>query len=297
MDLKKLEYLESVYRLGSFTKAAQEHYISQPSITKAINSLESELKIQLIQRTTKNITFTSEGLLFMKHVHRILTDVRQAEEEMRECREQQDYSLRLAISTTAGDWLIPRVYSDFLTQYPKAQVDISETSQDQIIHDLIHGSLDLAYTILPKDYDKNHLDILPITQGELVLLMPKGHPLEQFRRVPFSLLDQERILAFPVGTFIRSCTDKECERFQISPKLSMASPQMNITYHAVEHGGGLTIITNDHMSDSINTDRLSLRGFAEPITFDEGFLLKKGKHKSVVMRQFIAYVKNFVEKV
>ena len=72
MDLKKLRYLEAIYRLKSYTKAAEELFISQPSLSNAIHALEKELGVSLIDRSRQPLRFTFEGERFMWHVYKIL---------------------------------------------------------------------------------------------------------------------------------------------------------------------------------------------------------------------------------
>jgi DNA-binding transcriptional LysR family regulator len=82
MDTRKLEYLEAVYRLRNFTKAANEQFVSQSSLSEAILRLEEEMGAKLINRDVKPIEFTPSGEVFMKYVYPLLNIVRTAREEV-----------------------------------------------------------------------------------------------------------------------------------------------------------------------------------------------------------------------
>ena len=118
MDLKKLEYLETIYRLRSFSKAAEAHFISQPSISNAIQKLETELGVLLIDRNAKPLVFTPEGVRFMSHVYTILNAVEEAQKDMREISSLNRQQLKMAIHSILVDWIFTQIFSDFQERYP-----------------------------------------------------------------------------------------------------------------------------------------------------------------------------------
>ena len=82
MELRQLEYFCAVSSLKNFTRAAQFLHVSQPSVTKAIQSLEAELKLTLIDRSRKHVCLTDAGQVFLNHVKKILDDLKAAKISM-----------------------------------------------------------------------------------------------------------------------------------------------------------------------------------------------------------------------
>ena len=107
LDIKKLTYLDAVYRHKNFTKASEELYISQPAISTAISSLDKEYKVRLLTRTPKDVSFTPEGEKFMIHVSRILSNCREAQQALADMSEETRNTLRLGISPTLGAEFLP----------------------------------------------------------------------------------------------------------------------------------------------------------------------------------------------
>ena len=128
MDLKKLRYLEAIYRLKNYTKAAEELYISQPSLSNAIHSLEKELGVTLINRSRQPLRFTFEGERFMWHVYRILECVHDAQVDIEEMSERRKHTLILIWpSITANDFILPKIYTEFHSLYPSYHVVVQDS--------------------------------------------------------------------------------------------------------------------------------------------------------------------------
>ena len=145
MDLKKLRYLEAIYRLKSYTKAAEELFISQPSLSNAIHALEKELGVSLIDRSRQPLRFTFEGERFMWHVYKILECVREAEEDIAEMSERKKHSLMLIWpSITANDYILPKIYTDFHRQYPIYNVVVQDATIQSTMTRLLSEEVDLA---------------------------------------------------------------------------------------------------------------------------------------------------------
>lgn len=113
LDIKRLRYLEAVYRYKNFTRASEELFVSQPAISAAVNAMERELGIKLIVRNSKEVTFTFEGEQFMLHAIRILKECDEAEQLMSDLSNTGNRTLHLGVSPTLGARLLPHLYSEF----------------------------------------------------------------------------------------------------------------------------------------------------------------------------------------
>lgn len=96
LDIKRLQYLEAVYRYLNFTRASEELFVSQSAISMAIKSLEADLGVRLIVRSPQSVAFTYEGEQLVQHARRILLECENAEREMADLSESKSYTLHLA---------------------------------------------------------------------------------------------------------------------------------------------------------------------------------------------------------
>ena len=219
LDIKKLTYLDAVYRHKNFTKASEELYISQPAISTAISSLEKEYKVRLLTRTPKDVTFTPEGEKFMIHVSRILSNCREAQQALADMSEETRNTLRLGISPTLGAEFLPMLYDELFPAWPNARIFIDEgTCQNHIDH-LKAGIINLAYNGIPTSIDTDSLGILPVTTSEICVLMHPDHPLSDHETVSIKELESEMLAMLGSSSIMRSLVLREFEKQGCIPNI------------------------------------------------------------------------------
>ncbi|MCC8139916.1 MAG: LysR family transcriptional regulator [Lachnospiraceae bacterium] len=295
MDLKKLEYLKTIYRVRNFSKAAEEHYISQPSISNAIQKLEAELGTTLIDRNSKPLVFTPAGEHFMHHVNTILDAVAYAERDMKEFLLPARKTIHTAFHPTRGAWLLTPIYSDFQQKYPQIDIVVHDVFHNQMLSMLESGDLDLTYTLIPEDLDLNKFRTIPLQNCELYAMLPKGHPLENYRKVSISMLKNETLITFPPGSLIYARLKEEFRANHIDKAFYTLQP-IRIMREMVEEGRGIAFVTRDEFSQLSDTDLFSVRPLENLIRFLKGFLLKKEKELTPSMSLLISYIEDQIHQ-
>ena len=118
MNLKRLEYFCHLASLGNFTKAAQTAGIAQPALTVAIQKLEQEVGLKLINRADKNSLLTAEGEVLYKLATQLLTQAKQVELELEELKELERGTIRFGVSAMMGSYYFPKILTEFKQKYP-----------------------------------------------------------------------------------------------------------------------------------------------------------------------------------
>ena len=277
MDLKKIRYLEAIYRLKNYTKAAEELYISQPSLSNAIHSLEKELGVILINRSRQPLQFTVEGERFMWHVYRILECVHEAEEDIAEMSERRKHTMTLIWpSITANDYILPRIYTDFHIKYPIYNVVVQDATIQNTITRLLSEEVDLAMVNLPDNQDLTAFSFIPMLESSVWVMLHRGHPLENQEAISFEMLQDQTILTFQRGSLIRKKIEECCEKAKVRPKIISVN-QMDVAKKLVLQKYGITFTTMDNIKMLATEQDLVLRPLERPITFQKGFLIKRGR--------------------
>ena len=153
MRLMQLEYFIKVAECGSITKAAQELYLSQPSLTKAISNLEAEYGLQLLERTSKGITVTPRGRDFLEYAKNVVTAKKTLENVFLggESKER----LRLYVASQQFDFLYPIVEELYQNYAAKpVYIDLEETDRGEIINRVWNRDVDLGFLVLSKEDTK-----------------------------------------------------------------------------------------------------------------------------------------------
>ena len=182
-NLRHLQYLNAVYRYKNFTKASEALYVSQPAISSAISALETELGAKLIVRNSKKVAFTYEGEQFMVWAQRILRLCTETENAMQDLANSAEQRLRLGMSHAFTD-LVPRIFSTFTEQHPRAQIYLDEGSMNKHVEMVRSEQLDLAYNGFPEGPGAEDFERIPIVKAEIHAVLHPDSPLAELERIP-----------------------------------------------------------------------------------------------------------------
>ena len=188
MNWQQLEYFRVLAEIENFTEAANQLSITQPALSKAIAKLEEELEAPLFEKQGRNSKLTRYGKAFLKHTVTALKEIQDGVQEIKKMNNPDTGTVSISSLYTAGTRLIPEAISEFLNIYPNIKFEYCLETTENMLRGLINGRFDLG---LYSDIDENptHSDIasIPVRQEELVIIVPKHHPLAG--KTELSLLD------------------------------------------------------------------------------------------------------------
>lgn len=176
--LQQLRIFKAIASEKSFTQAAEILFVSQPSLSKQVKTLENHLGIVLLQRTGNKIVLTEAGVLFLQYVERILALCEESCRALNDLKDGERGTLKIGATPTVGTYLIPRIVTLFNQRYPQINLDINIDSTQILAQKVATQSIDIAIVreTIPFSLKKN-LEIEEFIQDELVLIIPKSHPL------------------------------------------------------------------------------------------------------------------------
>ena len=149
IDLNLYKVFYTVATVGNITKAAEELYISQPAVTKAIHTLETNLGGVLFIRTKKGVTLTEEGKVLLSYVKNILTEARNAENKFNSLIKLEEGKIRIGASATVSKHFLMPYIAEFHKMYPNIDIEITNELTINLISDLRNGYVDFLVTNLP----------------------------------------------------------------------------------------------------------------------------------------------------
>jgi len=192
----RLEVFYSVAKRLSFTKAAQELFISQPAVTKHIRELEEKYQSRLFERNGNKIQLTAAGHVLLKYAEQIFSIHRQAEFEINAISQRNEGLLRLGASTTIAQYLIPPLLAQFHQKFPGVRVTLINGNTELIEQSLLKKEIDLG--LIEGDSKNPQISYSELSRDEIVLVCSKSHPLakvteisiEQLRTIPLILRER-----------------------------------------------------------------------------------------------------------
>ncbi len=174
LDIYEMQIFLEAAEAGSFSEAARRLQMSQPAVSMQIRSLERRLGVALFQRAGRNIGLTEAGQTLVPLAQELVTLSINAEETIASLQGEVHGLLKLACSTTAGKYLLPKLIAGFVERYPQVQVSCEVGSREMSVNRLLSGMVHLIITSL-REPGKD-LEYRFFTTDPVILIVSPGHP-------------------------------------------------------------------------------------------------------------------------
>jgi LysR family hydrogen peroxide-inducible transcriptional activator len=240
MELHQLRYFAAVADAGSFTRAAERCFVSQPSLSQQVIKLEEEIGRPLIERLGRKVKLTDAGRALYERATRILAAVEEARQSARSSDDWMAGHASIGAILTVAPYLLPDVVRDFSARFPQAQLTVREGFTEELVKDCLTGELDVALAALPIHDER--LEVEPLFSEELLLAAPPGHPvlakkritLADFSGLPFVLLNEIHCLGDQIISF--------CRQHNCLPVVTCKTAQLLTVQEMVALGQGASLV-------------------------------------------------------
>lgn len=240
----RLKAFRSVATHLSFTKAAEELFVSQPSISKHVQELEKEYGVQLFNRIGNRIQLTQAGQLLFDHACKIVEAYQRLDYDMKKLTEQTEGELRLGASTTISQYVLPEMIAEFRRRYPRIRLTLLSSNSREIEEALATGRIDLG--MIEGIKRQPQFKYTPFMDDELVAVVNEGNPLAKKDEITLTELRETPIVLRELGSGSLDVIQSTLKRHGVS--LSDLNIEMNIgttegIKHFVAHSPCLGIIS------------------------------------------------------
>jgi LysR family hydrogen peroxide-inducible transcriptional activator len=240
MELNQLRYFCAVARTGSFTKAAEQEGVAQPSLSQQIRKLEDEVGSPLFERLGRNNRLTPYGETLLPEAEAILRQVAEAEFRLSALKQGVQGRLRVGvIPTILPYWLAPRI-GGFLKLFPDVDLHLTEATTARLIEALQTGELDTAVVSLP--IQSPDIVCSELFRESLCLVVGDGHPLAGGPAVRLKELTSERMLLLREGHCLRDDVLTACTRARAEFVSVFETDQIASIFPLVASGFGVSLI-------------------------------------------------------
>ncbi|MGH7775921.1 MAG: LysR substrate-binding domain-containing protein, partial [Candidatus Dormibacterales bacterium] len=241
VTLHQLRTFKAVADRLSFSAAAQELRLTQPSVSYQVKELEAELGMDLLDRLGKRVQLTEAGRLLYGYARRTLNILDEAALALEELRGVARGTLKVGASITVGIYVIPAALGAFKREHPGLAIALEIANRGQIQEQVLRSEIDLAVVGPPlKNPD---LTSLPFMTDELVVVAPPNHPLAGKSRISLRELRDEPFIMRETGSGTRWAVEKAIRRAGIRLEIGMELGSNGAIKHAVESGLGLAALS------------------------------------------------------
>jgi len=237
-----LKIFVTVAELKNFSRAAEELYLSQPSVSLQIRNLENELGSKLINRSPKHLELTQSGEILYSLAKQILQLYEKAKQEINQLTTTVTGSLKVGASYTIGEYILPFALAEFAAQFPNVDIEASIANTVEITQAVRSNHLDLA--LVEGEVNHSDLDIQALMDDEIILVVPNQHALA---RLPIVTADdlQDRVwILREIGSGTRDFSDKLIKDWKINVKKSHIFGSSQAVKQAVIAGLGIALVSS-----------------------------------------------------
>lgn len=256
MNFQNLEYFLTTASEGNITRAAERLHVSQQALSNQIARMEQELGCKLFERK-QNLQLTYAGLQFKASAEKILDIQRQTTTELDDIRNSRRGELRIGISHTRGQTILPLILPKFSRRYPQVDLHVIEGSTHILEESLEKGRIDVLIGFAPFMVDC--AEYRNLMTEHLFLIIPTSLMNEQFGERATEILEEYRktldislfrnmpLVLLRSGDRIRAITDREFFRRGISPKIRIETQNIQTAFALASEGMGITVCSQMYL--------------------------------------------------
>lgn len=290
IDIKHLQYVIEVARTGSFTKAAQTMFVSQPTISKMIKSVEEELGVELFDRSGSRIVPTDVGQLIVDQANVIAHAFDNLTTGLDELASLRRGKLRIGLPPMAGASYFAEPIGRFHAMYPGIAIELAEDGAKRIEADIENGALDFGVVLLPT---KSELfESILIADERLMVLVHPGHRYAKKGRMALRELESEPLISFSEGFALHDRIPAACLAEGFRPNIVCESSQWDLIVRLVAANLGAALLPESICKEA--GEGVAAVELDQPvIPWRLAFVWRKDRYLSYAAKEWIRFLRTW----
>lgn len=292
VTLKQLRAFVAVAEAGSFIEACPAVHLSQPALSSTIRNLEESVGGKLLARTTRALTLTPEGEIFLPAAKQILSDCDGALSDLHNLFAKQRGKLNIAAMPSFAANRLPYVLVHFHSLYPNINIAIQDVIAEEAIEMVRTGRVEFGISFDPEE--RGELAFTPLFNDKFVVVLPKDHSLAQHSEVSWKSLQNDPVLLIQHPSGIRKQIDKIIADNELNLSVEIESHQLVTIGRMVANGLGISIIPSLCIEQMEEIGALC-RPLVQPvISRDVGIITRTRYPLSSAAQEMIRTLKKYV---
>ena len=259
--LKHMDYVYAVYLNKSFSKAAEELYISQPALSAAIKKIEDEIGLSIFDRSSNPVQLTLAGEYYIESIEKIMDIEKEMRTHLNRLLDNSRGTINVGGASFFCAYLLPTIVQEFKSKYPNYTVNLLEANADDLMKCLRSGIVDIIIDVEKRD--PKIFDSFVWAEEQILLAVPSSYEVnkklkkyrltfedvasgqylnENYRKVSLSEFENENFLLLKKGNDMYQRSLKMCRSAGFSPKVSMHLDQLLTSYYIACNGKGIAFV-------------------------------------------------------
>ncbi|RDI39157.1 cidABC operon transcriptional activator CidR [Falsibacillus pallidus] len=288
MDIKHLQYFIEVANFNSFSRAAENLFITQPTISKMIKNLETELGIELFERSRKQLTLTDAGKIILEQAKLIDTAFKNLETELDNLTGLKKGHIRIGLPPIFNAHFFLKIIGQYHEMYPGITFQLVEDGSKKIEEDVNNNNLDAGVIVLPT---KNDLfDHFAFMEEDLKLIIHPSHPLADREVINLAELEKESFILFNKDFALNDRIVHSCNSVGFNPHIISESSQRSFIEEMVESKLGVSLLP-ESVCHNLNKNVKSVKIVNPSISWNLAIIWGKNQYMSYAAKEWLQFTK------
>ena len=289
-SLNSFLVFHKVAKFRSFSRAAEELFVSQPAVSKHIRQLEQKIGIGLIRRGRGGFDLTEAGKILFKHTHKISSDLLEIENVLGNLKKDHHGVLKIGTTESYSKCLMPKLLSGFQAAHPSFKIVLDVGNSEEIEKSLLDYKNDLGLIAAVKASSK--LELVPFLREELVLIVSPNHPLGKRKAVSLKEIEGYPLIIRAKGSTTRKILFHAFEELDIHPSLLIEAGSSEFIKQWVSEGEGVSVIVKRLGEDEEERGMIKMISLLEKLYLEVAVLYLKEERANPVIKAFTRYIEN-----
>jgi DNA-binding transcriptional LysR family regulator len=295
ITMQQIEALKELVEAGSFTRAAMNMFITQPTLTKQMKNLEDTVKAKIINRKHTGITLTPEGKILYDYARRILRLRDEAREKVLSLQNHDSGHILISASTIPATYILPPILGQLKKQYPDIRTHLRMTDSEDTYQAVIDDLAEIGF--VGKEIVDRRLIVVTLWKDRIVLAVPEGHPWYQREAVTLQEVEAEPFIMREPGSGTREVMEQffQKEKGHEGPRFNVVCEigSSEAVKEAISAGIGISLLSIHALKKELSQG-LFREVPIEGCSIERNFYMiyKKQLHLMNHHRKFISLIKN-----
>ena len=303
MNMKQFRYVLVLADTGSFSRAAEELNISQPSLSQYVKKIESQLGVELFNRANGNVRLTDAGKVYIDAGKKILDLENQMQNKFIDLAEYKIGSIVVGTTPFRSVTMMPKVLAKFKELYPGIHIIIDERETSELKEAGEKGEFDISVLTLPVDEKKFDYEL--IMEEEIVIAVPRNSKVDEvlmkhavaksgysYKAIDFSILNHQEFVVITDSQIMQRRLNDLCTDCNVVPKIAAIVKSLEAQIEMVRKGVGIALVPTGVCKE--NDSSVNYYSLLQDVPNRKVVAVyRKNQYLSVVVKDFILVMKSF----
>ena len=290
ISLNSFFVFHEVVKFKSFSRAAEELFVSQPAVSKHIKQLEQQIGLGLIRRGRGGFDLTEAGEILFKHTHKFCSHLMEIENALNTLKKDHQGVLKIGTTESYSKCLMPKLLSGFQIAYPSIKITLEVGNSEKIEKSLLDYESNIGLIGLVKA--SSRFESVRFLKEELVLIVSPNHPLAKRKTVSLKGIEGYPFIIRAKGSTTRKILLHAFEEFDIHPSLLIEAGSSEFIKQWVSEGKGMSIIVKRLGEDEKKRGMIKVIPLLEKLYLEVAVLFLKEERANPAIKAFIQYMEN-----